>query len=261
MSPNNGPEWHHFPTRRTWRLATFHPVNLRPAPTRNAAALAVWLALASPALAQLTQQTLAEAVALASDAAVALAPPTARVAAQAGELDPRLKLAPCARVQPYLPAGSPPWGRTRIGLRCTQGPTPWNVYLPVTVQVLAPAVVVNAALPAGARLDAAQLGEAEVDWAADAAPPFLAADDLSGRVLARPVAAGQALRPADLQPRVWFKSGDTVRISARGAGFTVSAEGRALTPGREGVPARVRTDSGRVVVGQPVGEHHVELRL
>ena len=99
MSPNNGPEWHHFPTRRTWRLATFHPVNLRPAPTRNAAALAVWLALASPALAQLTQQTLAEAVALASDAAVALAPPTARVAAQGGALDPRLTLGPCARVQ------------------------------------------------------------------------------------------------------------------------------------------------------------------
>jgi flagella basal body P-ring formation protein FlgA len=102
---------------------------------------------------------------------------------------------------------------------------------------------------------------AEVDWAAAAAPPFTALQALSGRVLARPVAAATALRPADLQPRVWFAPGDTVQISARGRGFAIGAEGRALTSGREGHPARVRTESGRVVVGQPVGERRVELAL
>jgi len=245
-------------------------VNLRPALTRVAAARraaalaalpACLLVAATPVTAQLTPQTVAAAVALATDAAAALAPPGARVLASAGTLDARLRLAPCARVTSYLQAGSPPWGRTRVGLRCNEGASLWNVYLPVTVQVLAPAVVVVSALPAGTRLDPSQFGRAEVDWAAASAPPYTAAEALDGRILARPVAAGQALRASDLQPRRWFAIGDTVRISARGAGFAITSEGQALTPGQEGQPARVRTDSGRIVVGQPVGERHLELNL
>lgn len=241
---------------------------MHPALTRRAArrvacvALPVCLlAAAAPTFAQLTPQTVSEALALATDAAAALAPPGARVLASAGTLDTRLRLAPCVRVTSYLPAGSSPWGRTRIGLRCTEGATPWNVYLPVTVQVLAPAIVVASALPAGSRLDPTQFSRAEVDWATALAAPFTTVEALAGRVLAHPVAAGHALRPSDLQPRRWFALGDTVRISARGAGFAISAEGQALTPGHEGQPARVRTDSGRIVVGRPIGERHLELNL
>jgi flagella basal body P-ring formation protein FlgA len=147
-----------------------------------------------------------------------------------------------------------------VGLRCIQGARLWNIYLPVTVQVLAPAVVATVALPAGSRLDPAQLGQAEIDWAA-AAAPFTDTQPLAGRVLARPVAAGQALRSTDLQPKLWFAVGDTVRISARGPGFMIESEGRALTPGQDGQQARVRTEGGRVVVGQPVGERRLELAL
>ena len=77
-------------------------------------------------------------------------------------IDPRLRLAPCARITPYLPAGSRPWGRTRVGLRCEDGPTHWNVSLPVTVQIFAPALVLREPLPAGAELSPDLLAEAEV---------------------------------------------------------------------------------------------------
>ena len=143
-----------------------------------------------------------------------------------------------------------------------EGATPWNVYLPVTVQVLAPALVAAPALPAGSRLDADPAGQAEVDWAArrDAA-----VHGRSRRCRAAcwpaPWRPAQALRPTDLQPRRWFAPGDTVRISARGAASPSAPRARRLTPGREGQPARVRTDSGRVVVGRPVGERRVELAL
>ena len=59
--------------------------------------------------------------------------------------------------------------------------------------------------------------------------------------------------------RQWFAAGDTVRIVAAGAGFALSAEGEALTHGIEGQPARVRTESGRVVTGLPAGERRVEV--
>jgi len=240
------------------------PTPVRPdtAPAALLSALLLCLALgATPAAAELSPPVVAQALALATDAAASLAPADARVLASAGALDPRLRLAPCDQITPYLPAGSPPWGRMRIGLRCTQGPTPWHVHLPVTVQVLAPALVVASALPAGARIEPSQLSLAEVDWAAAATPPYTTEDGLVGRVLARPVAAGQAPRAGDLQPRLWFAIGDTVRISARGQGFAVTAEGQALSPGRDGQPARVRTESGRIVVGTPVGERRVEIRL
>ena len=44
--------------------------------------------------------------------------PGLRVDVRIGQLDPRLKLAPCATVQPYLPVGMKLWGNARIGLRC-----------------------------------------------------------------------------------------------------------------------------------------------
>ena len=51
-----------------------------------------------------------------------------RMEVQMGQLDSRLRLAACAKVEPYLPAGSRLWGRTRLGLRCVQGSVPWNVF-------------------------------------------------------------------------------------------------------------------------------------
>jgi flagella basal body P-ring formation protein FlgA len=75
-----------------------------------------------------------------------------------------------------------------------------------------------------------------------------------------PAGAGQALRP-DLLARKWFASGETVQIVARGAGFSISAEGQALSHGLEGQPARVRTEGGRVLVGRPVAERRMEVQL
>lgn len=203
---------------------------------------------------------LAQAVALAERAAAAKAPAGARIVATPLAPDPRLKLAPCTRVQAHLGAGAPAWGRTRVGLRCTEGAS-WNVFLPLQVQVHAPAWSARTALPAGTRLSQDLLVRAETDWAAAPSPLAGELPALLGRVLVRPVSAGQALRAGDLQARQWFASGERVRVLAQGDGFAISAEGQALNAGIEGQPVRVRTESGRVVVGRPVGETRVELAL
>lgn len=200
------------------------------------------------------------ALALVAEAARALAPAGARVRVLPGALDPRLKLAACARVQPQLPAGVPAWGRTRVALRCVEGPVRWRVFLPVTVQVWAPAAVPTVALGAGARLDAGQIMLAEADWAA-AAPPFADAAALQGRVLARAVPAGQPLRAADLQARQWFAAGDVVRVVTVGSGFSIATEGRALSAGVEGQAVRVRIGESHVAAGRPTGPRLVEVGL
>lgn len=184
-----------------------------------------------------------------------------RVDVQVGRLDPRLRLAPCARVQPYLPSGSRLWGKTRVGLRCTEGASLWNVYLPVTVKVYAQALVAKTPLSAGAVLTEADVTQAEVDLAEDSSMAVKDANAVVGRTLARAINAGQSVRQAHLKVRQWFSAGDTVKVVALGSGFSVAGEGQALTAGIEGQPARVRTESGRVVTGMPSGERRIEMAL
>jgi flagella basal body P-ring formation protein FlgA len=196
----------------------------------------------------------------AAEAATANVPGT-RVAIEVGSLDPRLKLAPCADVQPYLPANMRLWGRARIGLRCANGPVKWNVYMPVQVQVFARSTVAAGALAAGTVLAASDLRQAEVDLAAEPgaaiAQPALAV----GRTLARAVPAGAALRTSHLKARQYFAAGDTVTVVAVGKGYSVSGEGQAMNPGLEGQPVRVRTEGGRIVSGLAVAERRVEVAL
>jgi flagella basal body P-ring formation protein FlgA len=233
---------------------------------RIRACLAALLAGPALTLAQETDggldaDTLQRIQALGEQAGAGLAPGAMRVAIEPGRLDPRLRLAPCERIEPYLPPGARAWGRSRIGLRCVQGPTAWNVYLPVTVKVFAPAWVAASALPAGSELQPDMLRQAEVDWAASATAPVADAARLVGRQLARPLPAGAAVRLGDLKQRQWFAAGDTVRLVARGQGFSVSGEGQAMSPGVEGQTVRVRTDNGRILSGQAVGQNRVEVPL
>jgi flagella basal body P-ring formation protein FlgA len=184
-----------------------------------------------------------------------------RVEVIPGQLDPRLSLAPCQKVDVFMPAGQRAWGRTRIGLKCLQGPVAWNVTLPLTVRLWAPALVAAGPLPAGTVLSASHLRLSEVDWAERDSPVVLLEDAALGRTLATTLSPGAPLRQEHLRKRQWFDAGDTVRLHAVGPGFTIQGEGVAITPGIEGQNARFRTESGRTVTGKPVGKLLAEVQL
>lgn len=183
-----------------------------------------------------------------------------RVEVALGGADSRLKLAPCEKVQTYVPEGSRLWGKSRVGLRCEQGAVRWNVFVPVTVRVWGRGVIAVVPLRPGARLEAADLRVAEVDLAAESSNPVLDPDEAIGRVLIRGVQGGQSLRQSHLKPRRYFAAGDAVQIQIQGSGFAVSGEGVALTPGDEGQCARIRSGA-RVVCGRPVGDRQAVLML
>lgn len=183
-----------------------------------------------------------------------------RIEVTLGELDPRLRLAPCAKVSAYVPRGSALWGRTRVGLRCEQGAR-WNVFWPVTVKVWGPGLVAARAVMAGETLQPGDFKLTEVDLAAEPSAAVTDLEALSGRTLARPLQAGQGVREADLRVRRWFAAGEPVRLVVRGSGFQAAATGTALAHGDEGRCARIRVESGRVLCAQPVGEGLAELSL
>jgi flagella basal body P-ring formation protein FlgA len=185
----------------------------------------------------------------------------ARVEVVVGQLDPRLRLAPCERIEPYLPPGVRLWGKTRIGLRCKEGHTLWNVYLPIVVKVWGKALVVPAGAPAGSVLADADLEEAEVDLAEEFTPVIVERSGVVGRTLAQTLRPGQAVRQAHIKLRQWFAAGEEVKVVAAGDGFALESTGQAITNGIEGQPARVRTEGGRIVTGVATGERRLELTL
>lgn len=197
----------------------------------------------------------------ATDAADSVGPSVSRLEVSLGAADSRLRLAPCDKVQAYVPDGIRLWGRSRVGLRCEQGAVHWNVFVPVTVRVFGQGVVPAVNLTLGSRIEAADLRLAEVDLAAEGSPAILNVQEAAGRLLTHGVQAGQSLRQGHLKAKRYFAVGDQVRLVVKGPGFSVHGAGEALTPGDEGVCARIRTEAGRIVCGRPVGERVVELLL
>lgn len=183
-----------------------------------------------------------------------------RLEVQVGKLDPRLQLAPCNQVETYLPAGSKLWGRTRIGLRCTEhGARPWNVFLPVTVQAWGPGWVLATNVNSGETLDASSATQAEVDWAADLSPILVQPDDWVGQTATRNLMARQVLRQSMVRPAAVFQKGATVRLLSKGTGFVVTASGKAVTGAGVGETVKVRMDNGQLVSGTVNAQGDVEV--
>ncbi|BFO57683.1 MULTISPECIES: flagellar basal body P-ring formation chaperone FlgA [Comamonadaceae] len=184
-----------------------------------------------------------------------------RMEVSVGQLDSRLRLAPCARVEPYLPAGSRLWGRTRLGLRCVEGATAWNVFLPVTVKAYGPAWVLTGNVASGAVLTEADATQAEVDWAAETTAIVANPENWVGQVASRPLMAGQALRQHMVKAPMAFRAGAPVRVIAQGRGYSVTSAGQAVTAGSIGETVRVRMDNGRVIAGIVSSDGTVEVGL
>jgi flagella basal body P-ring formation protein FlgA len=224
------------------------------------------LSLAAPALAQelvastdvmtLTQRWLDAAVRQPTSDAHAL-----RLEVSLGNLDARLRLAPCAEIEPYLPVNTSLWGKTRVGLRCLKGTSHWNVFLPVTIKAFGPAWVLRGAIAPGSTIRQEDAMAAEVDWANEASPIVRDAAQWVGKVAAYSLSAGQPLRQAMIRPAQAFQAGASIRVLAQGQGFSVSSDGQALSPGIVGQLARVRTEGGKVVSGTVLDTHTVEIAL
>ena len=200
--------------------------------------------------------TPALAAALPKDAALPL-----RAEVVMGSLDSRLKLAPCNRVEPHLPNGTRLWGRSRIGLRCVDGPIRWNVFVPVTVKAWGPAWVLKRGVAAGDTLTQEDAEIAEIDWAEQRSSVLALPERWVGQLAAFPLTAGLALRENMVRTPQVFGAGAQVRVSGEGSGFSVSSTGQALTAGMVGETARVKLPGGRVVTGVVRDAQTVELAL
>jgi flagella basal body P-ring formation protein FlgA len=165
-----------------------------------------------------------------------------------GVIDNRSPLPACAAPEVFLPPGARLWGRGHVGVRCS-APSAWTIYVPVTVQVQGSYLVAARPLPPGHALTGADVAAASGDLAQ--LPAGVAQDtaQVLGRHTAAPLAAGQPLRADLLRAPVVIQQGQSVKLVARGRGFEVTAEGRALAQAQLGQVVQVRGPSGQTVHG------------
>lgn len=178
-----------------------------------------------------------------------------------GELDSRLRLAPCARIEPYVPVGARLWGKARIGLRCLEGSTRWNVFLPITVHAYGLAWVVKGNISAGSILTEDDAMEAEVDWSESPSPIVSKSSQWVGAMATTALSTGQALRQISIKPAQVFQAGAQVRVLAQGPGFTITSDGQAMSAGVVGQLTQVKMENGRILPGIVIDSRTVKLSL
>lgn len=197
------------------------------------------------------------------DAVLASQPPgnSLRMEVSVGALDSRLKLAACGNVEAYLPPGSRLWGRTRVGLRCVDGMSRWNVSMPASVKAFGTAWVIRGQVQSGTVISETDVVEAPVDWADGLHPVVRDRALWVGQVATRTLTTGQTLRQDMVKPAQAFQAGTQVRVVAQGPGFQISGDAQALSAGVVGQLARVKMENGRVATGTVLDTRTVRIDL
>lgn len=207
-------------------------------------------------LRQIAQRWASEAVKTSESA-----DPRLRMEVVVAPLDTRLQLPACAQVEAYLPVGTRLWGRSRVGLRCTDGVARWNVTAATQVKAFGPAWVVRNGIRGGSTVADEDVVQAEVDWAEEPTTVLQDRNAWRGQVATRMLNAGQALRQGMVKASEVFQAGTPLRVIAQGAGFQVAGEALAVSSGVVGQMAKIKFDNGRVVSAQVVDSRTVRIDL
>jgi flagellar basal body P-ring formation protein FlgA len=219
--------------------------------TLMTAGLLVLAASAQPRAAQILQAPVAAHAAIRGAVGDFLAAQTGGLPGQVehgvGAIDPRLVLPACGAMEVFTPPGARLWGKTNVGVRCAS--PAWTIYVPVTVKVTGSYLVTVRALPPGHVIAAADTMAAFGDLTQ--LPAGVAQDpaQVVGRSVSGSLAAGQPLRTDILRAPVVIQQGQAVKLVARGQGFEVTADGKALSQGILGQVVQVRAPSGQTVSG------------
>jgi len=175
-----------------------------------------------------------------------------------GRIEGALRIGPCDAMEPFLPSGARLWGKATVGVRCL-GPTNWTVYVPARIAVQGRYVVAARPLGTGRALEAGDLLEREGNLAALPQNILTAASQAIGKSLKNSVAEGQPLRVDLLVTPSVIRQGDKVRLVAKGQGFSISSEGRAMNNASEGELVRVQAANGQIVNGRALAGGVVEV--
>ncbi len=179
-----------------------------------------------------------------------------KVTFKVNDIDQRIVLHACSKMEAFLPPGSQLIGRVSVGVRCTDAKG-WSIYIPVQIQISRDLLISARPLAAGQIVHAEDLARQTTETTQNIG--LTDARQVIGKVLRYNVSVGYIMRADMLREPYSIKQGQAVRLSVRGGGFTLSSSGTALNNASEGESVQVRTASGHVVSGTAADEGVVEI--
>ncbi|WP_018409962.1 flagellar basal body P-ring formation chaperone FlgA [Methyloversatilis thermotolerans] len=171
-----------------------------------------------------------------------------QISIEIGQADPRLALGACKQMDAFLPSGARAWGRINVGVRCLSGSS-WTIFVPARVRVEGEYLVAARALGRGQVVGEGDIAPMRGDLTELPPNMIIDARQALGLSVNVAMAAGQPLRADWLKAPVAVQSGQIVKLLARGTGFSISHDGRALAAAQPGQTVQVRTGGGQVVSG------------
>ena len=171
-----------------------------------------------------------------------------KVSVHAGAIDPNLKLAQCPDMQVFMPTGSRAWAKTSVGVRCN-APNVWTIYVQATVNLIAQYLVAASPLAQGQTVTEQDMMFESGDLTQLPAGVFTEQSQAIGRTVNISMNAGAVLRQELLKVAPVVQLGQTVMVTSKGNGFSVSAEGLSMAKANEGQVVQVKVASGQIVTG------------
>jgi flagellar basal body P-ring formation protein FlgA len=181
-----------------------------------------------------------------------------QVTIQTGAIDNRLKLAPCADVNVFMPRGSRPWGKTSVGLKC-MAPSLWTIYVQATVKVNGQYLVAVAPLAQGQIVTDKDVVFETGDLTQLPVGVYTEISQVVGHIVNISMNAGTVLRQDLLKTMPVVQQGQSVMLVTAGEGFSISAEGHAMTKAVEGQVVQVKVANGQVIAGVARADGKVEV--
>ncbi len=169
-----------------------------------------------------------------------------KVSYKIDEIDQRIAMPACNRLEAFLPAGSQFIGRTSIGVRCMEK-NGWRIFVPVQIRISMNVLVSSRQLPMGHILQTQDITRQTIEISRTAV--LSDANQALGKVLRYGIAAGQMLREDMLRQPYSVKQGQIVELLVQGDAFSIRSAGAALANASVGQTVNVRSSSGRVVGG------------
>ncbi len=154
----------------------------------------------------------------------------------------------CQQIEVATPPGARPWGRSSVSVRCLSGAN-WSLLVPVRIHVVSSYLVSARSIGPGQTLTASDVVTQSGDLSE--LPNGILSDPAQaiGQVSRSALPAGRPLRGDMLKAQTVIQQGQSVKVIARGRGFEVANEGRALNNAVVGQVVQIRLANGQVVSG------------
>ena len=162
-------------------------------------------------------------------------------------LEPNLKLAYCPAPEAFFPPGTRAWGKTTVGMRCSN--PNWTIYIQGNVSIFSEYVVSVAPLSQGQNITQNDLALQKGDVTTLPNGIYTETSQILGRTPKMSLPAGSILRQDMLKLATVIQQNQVVRVVSNGNGFSITTEGNALTSATEGQVVQVRMASGQVING------------